>query len=183
MHNPTAHPQTNAQPIPEQWPVAPSQLTPVYIQSMTFHGLEYPLDHFGSAVPDYGPSQLFVHLLTIRAQKTEKSRLMVTTTQQQLKHQHILINIILILNLKHSTVPATKEKINSIPAEIRIHWNFRFPCYCSLLKHTLLRHFLRILSQELHRKFRNVPFNWIWRGAHALHLIPWPAHITAQDIK
>ena len=35
-----------------------------------------------------------------------------------LKHQRV-INVILTLNPKHSTVPATKKKINSIPAEIR----------------------------------------------------------------
>lgn len=66
------------QPIPEQWPVAPSQVSPVYILSMTFHGLEYPFEHFGSAVPGYGPSQLFVHLLTSRAWETEKSCLKIT---------------------------------------------------------------------------------------------------------
>ncbi|KAK4829726.1 hypothetical protein QYF61_006187 [Mycteria americana] len=48
-----------------------------------------------------------------RAQEAEKS-----LTSQQLKHQCV-INIILILNPKHSTTPATRKKINSIPAETR----------------------------------------------------------------
>lgn len=54
------------------------------------------------------------------------------------------------------------------------HWNNTFSHYCSLLIYTLLQHFLRILPQKLHRKLRNTPFNWMWKEAHALLLIPWP---------
>ena len=43
MHNAIAHHMlTDAQLDPEPWSAPPSQLPPVYILGMTFHGMEYP---------------------------------------------------------------------------------------------------------------------------------------------
>ena len=43
MHNAIAHHSpTDAQLVPEQRSAPPSQLPPVYILGMTFHGMEYP---------------------------------------------------------------------------------------------------------------------------------------------
>ena len=39
----------------------------------------------------------------------------------------VVINILLILNPKHSTVPATRKKVNSIPAETRTHAKWQQP--------------------------------------------------------
>ena len=43
MHNAIAHhPLTDAQLVPEPRSAPPSQLPPVHILGMTFHGMEYP---------------------------------------------------------------------------------------------------------------------------------------------
>ncbi|NXW03613.1 MIPO1 protein, partial [Fregetta grallaria] len=55
---------------------------------------------------------------------------------QQLKHQCV-INIILILNPKHSTKPNTRKKINSIPAENRTHVNLSILTKCKRLEQQL----------------------------------------------
>lgn len=44
------HPQTNAQPIPEQQPVVPGQLPRVCILSMMFYGMKHLCGQFGSGV-------------------------------------------------------------------------------------------------------------------------------------
>ena len=51
-------------------------------------------------------------------EKLKSPWLSVSTAQQQLKRQCV-ISILLILNPKHSTTPATRIKINAIPAETR----------------------------------------------------------------
>ncbi|KFV44559.1 Sodium channel protein type 5 subunit alpha, partial [Gavia stellata] len=50
--------------------------------------------------------------------KLKIPRLSVSTAQQQLKHQCV-VNIILLLDPKHRTIPTTRKKINSIPAKTR----------------------------------------------------------------
>lgn len=51
MHNAIVHHLlTNAQPIPQQWSAAPSQLPPVYAWDIMCCGLEYPFGQFRSAV-------------------------------------------------------------------------------------------------------------------------------------
>lgn len=55
--------------------------------------------------------------------------------------------------------------------------------HCSLLRNTLLQHFLRILPQKSHRKLRNTPFNWMWRETHGLLFIPWPGTCHRHEIK
>lgn len=51
-------------------------------------------------------------------EKLKSSWLKVSTAKQQLRHQCI-INVILKLNPKHSTMPATRKKITFIPAQNR----------------------------------------------------------------
>uniref|UniRef100_A0A8D0EP63 Gap junction protein n=1 Tax=Strix occidentalis caurina TaxID=311401 RepID=A0A8D0EP63_STROC len=71
--------------------------------------------------PGHAPSQLLVCLLLGRAQETAKSLTYGKCYLATTKHQHVdnmcVINIILTLNPKHSTVSATRKTINSIPAE------------------------------------------------------------------
>lgn len=51
MHNTVIHHfLTDAQPIPEQQPTAPGQLSSVCMLNMTFHGVEYPFVQFRSSV-------------------------------------------------------------------------------------------------------------------------------------
>ena len=64
------HPPTDAQPVPEQRLLPPSQLPPAYILSMTSYGMEYPFGQFGSAVPAMLP---LVHLLACRVWEAERS--------------------------------------------------------------------------------------------------------------
>ena len=66
-----------------------------------------------------------------RAWNAKKSLASINITQQQLKHQCV-INIILMLNPKHSTIPATKKKINSIPAKTSTPY-----CMCSKIMYCL----------------------------------------------
>ena len=51
-------------------------------------------------------------------EKLKSPWLYVSTSPQHLKHRCV-ISIILILNPKHNTIPATRRKNNSIPAEAR----------------------------------------------------------------
>ena len=101
--------------MPKQRSAPPSQLLPyLYTEhDVPWYGIPLWLVRVGC--PGYAPSQLLVHLLAGRAWETEKS---LSATQQQLNHERV-INSILTLNPKHSTVPATKKKINSIPAKTR----------------------------------------------------------------
>ena len=68
--------------------------------------------------PGYAPSQLLVHLLTGRLWEAEKSltyyKHCLATTKTS-----VCYHIILMLNPTHSTIPATRKKINSIPDETR----------------------------------------------------------------
>lgn len=94
----------------------PSQIPPVYKLSMTFAGMEHPLGQFWSAAPSW----LLLDLLTGRDWETKKSwNLLLSCTTEQLLKASLCYNIILIVNPKHSTVLATRKKINSVSAETR----------------------------------------------------------------
>ena len=80
-----------------------------------------------------------------QSKKLENPWLSVSTALQQLKHQ-CDINIILILNPKHSTLPATRRKINSILAEARTVWNIPFGRFKSAALVMSLPKFLPTLS-------------------------------------
>ena len=92
--------------------------SPVYILGMTFHGMEYPFGQLGSAAPAVLPPRFLHTCLLAEHGKLKSPWPKISATQQQLKHRNV-INIILTLNPKHSTVPATKKKVNSVPAETR----------------------------------------------------------------
>lgn len=70
--------------------------------------------------PGSVPSQLLVHpqlpVLMGEYMKKKQSLALYSPAQQQLKHWCVT-NVILILHLKHRTIPATRKKI--ILAEIR----------------------------------------------------------------
>ena len=127
IHNAVAHhPPTIAQPIPKQQS-RPNQLPPAYI-----------LCHMVWNIPLASWDQLswlcslLPWLLVHPAEHGElkKSLTSTSTTQQQLRHQRVT-NITLILNPKHSTVPATRRKINSVPAETRTVGACVFAFACS----------------------------------------------------
>ena len=104
--------------MPKQRSAPPGQVPPIYILGMMFYGMEYPFGWFGSAVLALLPPSFLHTCLLAEHRKLKNPWLKISATQQQLKHQRV-INIILTLNSKHSTVPATKKKINSIPAKTR----------------------------------------------------------------
>lgn len=117
MHNAIgSHLPTNAQPVPEQ------RLLASFPHSLcTEHdAIWYRI----SLWPLWGqpmwlcPSQLLMpsSLLTGRACKDESPCPSKKTTWQQLKHQ-CAINVILILNPKHSTVPTITKKADPVPVE------------------------------------------------------------------
>lgn len=109
----THHLKTNTQPVPKQWSAPTGQLPPVYKVSRIVCGTASSSQlSWLYSFPD------LVHLLAGTAWDTTSPWLWESTAQHELKHQCV-INTILILNPKHSTVPANKMKINSIPAGTR----------------------------------------------------------------
>ena len=121
----THHLLTDAQPVPEQQSQSPGQQPPVYIPSITSYCMEYPFGQFVSAVMAMLPPSFLCTSFLAEHGKLQSPWLSVSTAQQQLKHQCI-INIMLILNPKHSTIPATRKKINSVPAENKTVTNTMF---------------------------------------------------------
>lgn len=104
--------------IPEPQSVPFPSSFPVYIMDMLFHGVEYPFSKFRSSVPTVvSPSALFLllfflflflYLLTGRA-RVQKTFL--TQHEHYLAPQYQSVsNIILTLNPKQSTIPATGKK-------------------------------------------------------------------------
>lgn len=101
------------------WCWAPSQqfpvhLLPVYVLRGCFMLWIVPL----ASCPGHAPSQLPVHLLSSRAWETEKSltylKYYSTTTKTSVVSTLFSSRIQI-----HSTIPPTKKKINSIPANTR----------------------------------------------------------------
>lgn len=86
------------------------------------YGMRYPFGQLGSAVLVLSlPSSLYSPSLPLLAGQQEKLKCLwctVSTAQQQQKHQ-CAINIVLILNPKHSTIPGTRKKVNSILSDTR----------------------------------------------------------------
>ena len=108
---------------PSSRPPHPSQLPPVLLFSMTSYGLEYPwasLGQLSQLCPLPASCAPPASLLAGQYEKLKSPWLRISTAQQQLKHQCV-INVILILNPKRNTIPATRNKINSTPAETRTH--------------------------------------------------------------
>lgn len=102
-------------PPPDQRSAPPSQFHPVYILGTPFHSTAYAFGQFGLAVLAMPASPSFSCMWILAEHgKLKSSWLGVSTTE--LKHQCV-IYIILLVTPKHSTVPATGKKINSILAE------------------------------------------------------------------
>jgi len=72
------------------------------------YGMEYPFGQLGSAVPAVSPPNfLCTPSLLIGGVVREAEKAL--TAEQQLKQG--ILNIFLILNQKHSTIPHTRKKI------------------------------------------------------------------------
>lgn len=101
------------------WAAAPGQLSHEhYTLSIMPCDMEFPFGLMGSAVPAVSPSNFLcppAHLLVGWGEEQKRPWLNVSTAQQQQKYQ--CVNFIRILNSKHSTVPSTRKKVNSIPAK------------------------------------------------------------------
>lgn len=116
IQNATAHhPPTNAQPVPDQGPLASFPHSSYAKHHMV---LKYLLVHFGWAVRALSPPNFLCSPVYSLAGQYKEAEEPLTTAWQQLKNQCI-INIILILNSKHSSVPSIGKVINSVPAKTR----------------------------------------------------------------
>lgn len=116
------HSPTGAQPVSEQQ--APGQLSLQFIcWAWCFMVWNIPLALWGQlfwlcsltalcALPAYSLADY---------EKLESPWLSASTAEQQ-PNQECAINISLILKLKHSTVPANREKIDIIPDDTRTTW-------------------------------------------------------------
>lgn len=85
---------------------------PGYRLSMTSPPVEYPLGQFRSAVPAVPPPSFLCppdHSLVSWCEKPKSPWLKVRSTSQELIHQCV-INLMLILNLKHGIISATRKK-------------------------------------------------------------------------
>ena len=120
MHNAIAHHSpTNAQLVPEQRSPRPTPPSLYTGHGITWYGI--PLWPLWVSCPGCVLCQLLVPLqfsrwLGIRSWKILDFRL--NATEQQLKTS-VLSTLFSYLTQKHSTVPATRKTINSIPAETR----------------------------------------------------------------
>lgn len=110
--------QHSCSPPTDQCPphpsAAPDYLLSVYIPRMTFCCMEYPLGQFGSAVPDMLPPSFLLISSLPENGKLKSPWFGVSTAEEIPKHQCI-VNIILRLNKKKTTVPYSRNKI--IPLE------------------------------------------------------------------
>lgn len=133
MHNATAHHLlTDACPIPEQRSSPSSQLLPVYIQGMMISDMGYSYGQFSLTVLLILSHGFLCHSSLAKYEKLKSPLLTVSTTEQWTKHQ-CAINIILLLNTKHSTSSATKKRINSLPAKKRQYGTLRHDWVLHLL--------------------------------------------------
>lgn len=104
---------------PEQWATSPWPALPSLYAECDFLWYGIALGSFGVSCHIYVPSHLLAHLQPAPWQGSKRRQKVfdwVSTAQQQLQC-YCVINIILVLNPKHSIIPAAKKKINSIPAE------------------------------------------------------------------
>lgn len=110
---------THAQPIAKQQTAAPSQLLAAGILGMIFCDVEYPFGQFGSAVlAVLLPCFLWTFLLAEHG-VLKSPWIRVSATYQQLQGQCIITDCSQVsLNPKHSTVPASKKRMQLYPS-----WN------------------------------------------------------------
>lgn len=91
-----------AQPVPQHSPATPGQLFSVYLLSIMFHGMEYA---FGSAALAMLPPNFWYTCYLAKHGTLRIPWPRISSAEQQPKHQCV-INNILILNPKYSTVSA-----------------------------------------------------------------------------
>lgn len=114
MHSTTVHHLlTNAKPVPEPWWHPFLVTPPFYILGVMFYHTECLFGHFGQLSWPCSPSAFCVppHWQPMRHWNSltwGKHHLATSKTS--------VINIICILNLKQSTIPATRKKTSTIPA-------------------------------------------------------------------
>lgn len=120
------HLLTNAQLVPEQQLTHPNQLLKFIYWA--WHPMAWiSLWPVQTGSPGYDSSQLLVHLLTGKAWETTK---LLAEGKHHLAPTRAtaLSTFFSYQTQKHSTVPSTKKKINSVPAEIRTaEKNYRAP--------------------------------------------------------
>lgn len=115
----------------QQQSAAPSQSPPVSILSVTFYEMEHPFDQFGSTgLAMHPPGFLFLCSLAEHG-KLKSPWLRVSCTQQ---HQYV-INIILRLNPKPSSVSAARKKITSVLAKTRTTVWKKLECASLIKRH------------------------------------------------
>lgn len=144
MPNTVAHLLPTSPTIPQG---AHSLLLPVSILSLMFNGVRNPFDHFRSAVlVMLPPTFLYPCSLAVHGQWRTPWLILSATEEQQKKHW-CAINIVLLLNPKHSTVLPSRRKFNSIQAKSRpalndmcvyektFPWQSTFFCLSSIKKH------------------------------------------------
>lgn len=98
-------------------------LSLAYRCSMTSHAVEYFFGQFRSAVQAVPPPSFLCssnHSLVLWCEKTKSPWLKIRTASQELIH-HCVINLMLIINLKHIIVSATRKKNSSISAKTKTH--------------------------------------------------------------
>lgn len=119
MHNTDAHhlltnPGHLGQLDPNSVLETAGQLLLVNTLRMVYNVVEYLYGQFRLAALDVFPPKFLYTCSLAEHRKLQSPWLGVSTAEQQ-----CVISVILILNTKHRTVPATREKINSVPAESR----------------------------------------------------------------
>ena len=118
---------TTCRPTPSQSLSSdpPTPTPPVSILDVTSHGMEYPVGQFGSGALAVSCANFLCPSSSLAgwAWEAEKNPWLQTKHYLAATDNISVTNILLILNSKHSTVPATRKTINSIPAETRTDRN------------------------------------------------------------
>lgn len=133
--------RSDAQAPVEQGPASPSRCTPhshlppVSVLGMTPHGVGHPSGQLGSAVLAGSPLTSCPPISSLAGEHKNLNSpcSSISTAQKQLKQW--VINIIVTLNPKFSAIPASRNKMNSIPTKTRrTSWyllcRYNLPCTC-----------------------------------------------------
>lgn len=104
---------------------SPQAAVVLFLLSMMSYGMEYHSDWFSLAVLAMHPPVPCTPPHPVPRQHKKLRRLWCCVRSAQ-QHQCV-INVILILNPKHSTLPTTMKKIKSIPAEAGTDWTYQPP--------------------------------------------------------
>lgn len=120
LHNTVSHyPQSNAQPVLNQCHPSMANYLQFYCRACHHIAWDIHLVSLGQ-LSFFFPFPAFStpSFLESQYEKLKNTWLSVITAQQNLKYPYI-INIIIILNPKHGTIPASVKKIDSLSTETR----------------------------------------------------------------